>query len=100
MSLVHMIRLQERFKAVKQLIIKFNCFQEYSVTDISPDTTDSLFRFLEDHKEPPSSGNDSYTVTAEDQKQLQQAVACLVKIIHLIHHANLSNQHQVCKLYH
>ena len=108
MPLVQMIRLQERFKTlimailVKQLMIKSNCFQECSATDISPGTTDSLFQFLEDHKEPPSLGSDSCTVTPEDQKRLEQAVSCLVKIIHLIHHASLSNQRQVpvCKLCH
>lgn len=66
------------------------------MTDISPDTTESLFRFLEDHKEPPLSGNGSHTATPEDQEQLEQAVGCLVKIVHLIHHANLSQKHQVC----
>lgn len=89
---------------LNNLFIKSKCFQECSATGISPDTTDSLFRFLEDHsnKEPPRSGmfHDTCSVTSEDQEQLEKAVACLVKIIHLIHHANLSNQHQVCKLCH
>lgn len=89
---------------LNNLFIKSKCFQECSATGISPDTTDSLFRFLEDHsnKEPRRSGmfHDTCSVTSEDQEQLEKAVACLVKIIHLIHHANLSNQHQVCKLCH
>ena len=72
------------------------CLQECSATDILPDTTDSLFRFLEDqtNKEPPNSNSDTSTVATEDNEQ-EKAVACLVKIVHLIHLANLRNVHQV-----
>ena len=35
---------------------------------------------------------------ALDSKCLEHAVACLVKIIHLIHHEDIRNQHQVCEL--
>ena len=35
---------------------------------------------------------------ALDSKCLERAVACLVKIIHLIHHEDIRNQHQVCEL--
>lgn len=35
---------------------------------------------------------------ALDSKCLERAVACLVKIIHLIHHGDIRNQHQVWKL--
>lgn len=33
-----------------------------------------------------------------DSKCLERAVACLVKIIHLIHYEDIRNQHQVCEL--
>ena len=35
---------------------------------------------------------------ALDSKCLERVVACLVKIIHLIHHEDIRNQHQVCEL--
>ncbi|KAJ7380517.1 Neurobeachin-like protein 1 [Desmophyllum pertusum] len=68
---------------------------EWSATDIVPDTTRSLFRFLEDHtnSEPLSSSNDAVTITSQNQEH-EQAVKCLVKIIHLIHRSSLKNQHQ------
>ncbi|RMX38939.1 hypothetical protein pdam_00016423 [Pocillopora damicornis] len=69
---------------------------ECVATDISPETAESLFRILEDdgNEEPPCQNSNTVTVTSDDQKQ-EQAVKCLVKMIHLIHQANLNKRQQV-----
>ena len=72
--------------------------QECSAASISLGITDNLFRLLKGHiaiTDPTSSSNDNDVITSENQA-LELAVACLVKIIHLIHHADVKNQHQVC----
>ena len=61
--------------------------------------TENLFRILEmqeDINNPTELINDQNI--ALDSKCLERAVACLVKIIHLIHHEDIRNQHQVCEL--
>ena len=70
--------------------------KECVASDISPEITDCLFSVLEDDssEEPPSSTCDAAAITPDDHKQ-DQAVRCLVKIIHLIQHANLDSRHQV-----
>ena len=72
----------------------FFLIQECVATDISPETAESLFRILEDdgNEEPPCQNSNTVTVTSDDQKQ---AVKCLVKMIHLIHQANLNKRQQV-----
>ena len=74
----------------------FFLIQECVATDISPETAESLFRILEDdgNEEPPCQNSNTVTVTSDDQKQ-EQAVKCLVKMIHLIHQANLNKRQQV-----
>ena len=74
----------------------FILIQECVATDISPETAESLFRILEDdsNEEPPCRKSNTVTVTSDDQKQ-EQAVKCLVKMIHLIHQANLNKRQQV-----
>ena len=73
-------------------------FQECSAASISPAIADKLFRSLEEcDNSSVVPGSDDDIITSKNQTY-ELAVACLVKIIHLIHHADLKNQHQVCEL--
>ena len=75
-------------------------FQDCSAPNITPGITNNLFKSLEEHgatDDLSSLGNGGETIPSTPEKQDKElAVACLVKIIHLIHYADLKNQHQVC----
>lgn len=71
-------------------------FQQFSVTTISPGIVDKLFRLLEESsRDLPR--NEKDVITPENQT-CDLIVECLIKMIHLIHKADLKNQHQVRKL--
>ena len=75
--------------------------QECSANSITPAITDNLFRSLEERDaiNDPSSArldDDTCSSTTPQNEADQLATTCLVKIIHLVHSADLKNKHQVC----
>lgn len=55
---------------------------------------DKLFRCLKFHSQTGSSENHDDAICQDDQSY-KLAVACVIKIIHLIHFADLENHHEV-----